>query len=336
MSALLPSCLVAFLAAPQQETPPAPSAPPAPSVDQQVAEAAACLAAAADDSLARRASGMARSANDGGRAVLDTDFGARDAKRMLALADEVLAQLDAALGAPLEAPAAPLWVVMIKRRKSYEGLCEALAAADPTQAAYFENARRGTGFTLYRPLLSVAFHDPKVQKEARPDHAVAHNLVHLELARRYGELPLWLKEGIACAGEEAADGEVWAPWYRDSFVFAKSHGAWRERALELAPQLAGDPGPLFHYSARPYDDDLAHQAFAFAAWALAARPDGLRAFLESLRADYAEHAPAGGRFQAEPERVMELAAAAFGPAWAAELAAWWAPPDQQRRARRPS
>ena len=303
--------------------------PATPSVDQQVAAAAEHVAAAVDDFLGSRRSRMKRYASKDDRLVLWTDFPARDAKKALERSTGILGRLDASLGAPEDPATAQLRAVMVKRGKSYEALCEAVAEADPAQAGFMASSAETTGFTLYRPPVTVYFHDPKVQAEARPDHSVAHNLVHLELTRRFGQLPLWLKEGLACAGEEGAYGEVWAPWYRDGFVYAKSHGAWRDQCRERAPGLAGRLERLFRYTARPYEDDLAHDGFAFATWALEEQPAGLAAFLERLRGEYAANQKEGGRFQPDPAKVLDFAAASFGADWRERLEAWWSP-EQDR------
>ncbi len=320
MPLILPSVLLALphLCPPQE-----------PTVDQRVDLAATAVSAALDDALASRRNRLKRYASDDGRLVLHADFSSRDSKECLERAEGVLARLDASLGAPERPEEAVLRAVLLKRGKTYETLCETVAEADPSQAEFMESIKAGTGFTLYRPPITVYYHDRKVQKEARPDHAVAHNLVHLELTRRYGQLPLWLKEGLACAGEDGAYGEVWAPWYREGFVYAKSHGAWRDRARELAPTMAGRMERVFRYSGRPYQDDFAHLAFAFATWALEEQPDGLKRFLEALQRDYADHWKEGGRYQPAPARVLEFADASFGGDWRQRLAAWWGPPADE-------
>ncbi|MBL7008038.1 MAG: hypothetical protein ISR76_03510 [Planctomycetes bacterium] len=312
------------------------AAPQEPTVDQRVDEAAAAVATALDEFLDGRGSRLKAFASADGRLQLYSDFSRRDSLRALERSEGILARLDGSLGAPPDPGAALLRAVLVKRHKGYQALCDVVAAADPAQAGFMEASRATTGFTLYRPPITVYFHDPKVQKEARPDHSVAHNLVHLELTRRYGQLPLWLKEGLACAGEEGAFGEVWAPWYRDGFVFSKSHGAWRDRARELAAGMEATMPRVFRYPAKPYEDDLAHLAFAFATWCLEEQPEALKSFLAALQAEYALHWKEGGRFQPDPALVLEFAGASFGADWRQRLQDWWSlpPPEKSRSGRR--
>ncbi|RMH04109.1 MAG: hypothetical protein D6702_04060 [Planctomycetota bacterium] len=305
-----------LLPAPVQE-------PAAPTVDEAVAAAAARLEAELTAWL-DGPSRLKRREGAHGRIVLYTDFSSREAGKALAAAEKGLALLDRVLGPPVEPTTAVLPAVLLRKDRNWERLCDRVAAADPARADWIEGIRPGTGFTLYRPLLTVYRHDRRIQKEARADHALLHNLSHLELARRYDQLPLWLAEGIACAVEDEVRGEVWAPWYREGFVASASHAAWRPAAAARVAALAADPEPLFAYSARPWQDGPALDAFAFARWGLVAEPAAFRALLEALAADSARARQGlGGRYAPSPERTAEIAAAALGAGWPDRLATWW-------------
>lgn len=321
-------CLaLALLARPGQEGAPVPAAAPKPTVDQQVAADAAAIRLALEAWCASE-DGLERYESPDGRLVLWSDFAAREAREALERTAGVLARLDRAFGAPAAPAAARLDGLMLADGARYRALCDAVAAAAPAQARFMAASQDTTGFTLYAPPLTVYFHDPEVQKEAKPDHSLAHSVVHLELWRRYGTLPLWLTEGIACAGEEGAWGEVWAYWYREGFVAAKSHAAWRGKPTQTLVAGLADLRGLFGYSARPFEEPSALLAFAFATYGLDAEPANFAAFLTLLQEHEQRRNPDGGRPLLAPEDVERLLHEAFGADFLARFQKWWKKPPK--------
>lgn len=319
--------LAALLAPPGQEGGPVPASAPAPTVDQQVAAEAAAIDDAVEAWCAGEKSLREHAALDG-RLVLRSDFSSGDAREAAKRGAGVLERLDRAFGAPERPGEARLLGLMLKDGDRYRALCDAIAAAAPAQAEFMRASQDTTGFTLYAPPLTVYWHDPAVQKEARADHSIAHSFVHLEMWRRFGALPLWLTEGLACAGEDGAWGEVWAYWYRDGFVFAKEHADWRgKKTQELVAGLADLRG-LFAYPARPFEQDRALVAFAFATFGLDAEPEAFANFVDRLRAAYQKSNPAGGRPSLQPEQVEAILNEAFGADLLPRFQKWWKKPPR--------
>lgn len=321
-------CLaLALCARPDQTGAPLPAAAPKPTVDQQVAAESAALVAALEEWCAGESALQRHEALDG-RLVVWSDFAAADARDAVRRTAGLLARLDRAFGAPPAAPAARLEGLMIADAARYHSLCDALAAAAPTQRAFLLASKDGTGFTLYAPPLTAYFHDPAIQQEAKPDHSLAHSFVHLELWRRFGALPLWLTEGLACAGEDGAWGEVWAPWYREGFVLAKSHAEWRGKRTQKLVAGLTDLRGIFTYGARPFVEDQALLAFAFATYGLDADPANLASFTAALRDAHRRHNPTGGRSLLPPEEVEALLADSFGADFLERFQAWWKKPPR--------
>ena len=321
-------CLaLALLAQPAQEGTPSPAAAAKPTVDEQVAAEAAAIRDALEAWCAAQ-SGLARHDALDGRLTVWSDFAAADARDAVKRTAGVLARLDRAFGAPADPAAARIEGLMIEDAGRYRSLCDALAEVAPTQRDFLRASKAGAGFTLYAPPLTAYYHDAAVQKEAKADHSVAHSFVHLELWRRFGALPLWLTEGLACAGEDGAWGEVWAYWYREGFVAAKSHAEWRgKRTQELVAGL-GDLRRLFAYGARPFEEENALLAFAFATYGLDAEPANFAVFTAALREAYQRHHPEGGRPVLPPEQVEAMLADSFGADFLGRFQAWWKKPPR--------
>ncbi len=307
---------------------PGPATPAADSsVSAQVAREALAIRAAVD-AWAAGETRLADAASPDGRLQIRSDFSAADAREAVKRSTAVLARLDRAFGAPPAPQEAQLCGILLRSPRLYSGLCAAIAAAAPSQAEFMQRSAATTGFTLYAPPLTVYFHDEKVQKEARADHSLAHSLAHLELARRFGELPLWLTEGIATAGEDGAWGEVWANWYRDGFVTAASHKEWRGKETQRVVAAQQDLAALFAYSARPYQDEGARLSFAFATYGLDAEPERFAAFLLAVQDAYSRQQPAGGRSSLAPEQAAALLEGAFGADFMTRFQLWWQKPPR--------
>jgi len=328
---LLSAFLLVALPVPQEEGEVAAS----PTVDAQQDTAERALTESLEAYLgSKKASGLKAYTSKDQRLLFWSDFKSSQTKKAIKWAGEILEAFDDVLGVPEDLEGAALRAVFIRKEDNFNALCDALIAADPRQTEFFESSRESTGLTLYRPPFTVYFHDGKVQDEARADSSIAHNLVHLELVRRYGELPMWLREGLACAGEDIAFGEVWSNWYRDGFVYAKSHQAWRAQAAKRMMLMGHKLNQLFDYPARPFEEDYAELAFGFSVWGMEAKPKELHAFLNALHADYQKHWKAGGRYEPSPETVADLASECFGATWQADLRAFWADPKAQKRKKR--
>lgn len=317
----------ALLALPGQEGAPTPDSSAKPTVDQQVAAEAAAIRAAVDAWLAGERDVHSSLVLDG-RLALWSDFASGVTREAAKRSGGVLARIDRAFGAPEDPAAAVLVGVMLEDGARYRSLCDAVAAAAPAQQGFMEASKATTGFTLYAPPLTVYFHDPAIQDEARPDHSVAHSLVHLEMWRRFGPLPLWLTEGLACAGEDGAWGEVWAYWYRDGFVFTKEHADWRGKQTQKIVKELADLRGLFAYPARPFEQNRALLAFAFATYGLDAEPKPFAAFVAELRVAYQKHNPQGGRPELPPADVEAMLLRAFGDDFLTRFQKWWKKPPK--------
>ncbi|MGB0953762.1 MAG: hypothetical protein ACPG31_11090 [Planctomycetota bacterium] len=243
--------------------------------------------------------------SEDGRIRIYTDFRSKDAKSAFKRVGLMFESVDTALGYAGEEPE-PLFAFLIARSTTYHGLCDAIAEAGPMQANFMQQSKETTGFTIFAPELTVYFHDLSVQEEARPDHSIGHNLIHLEMHRRYGVLPLWIRESIATAAEDMATGEVYAPWHLNGFVFTASHTEWRGKQTRKQMAALQNFDALFSYSAKPYRDDLAHLGFGFAVYTMLEEPEELRRFLTAMQDKYAEVNLKGGRpaFTLEMTRTM--------------------------------
>lgn len=321
--------LLAFGVHPGQD--PEPEPVPAPASSSSVDEQVAAEAAVIDDAVLAwclEQAGLKRTDGAEGRLRIWSDFAAAEAKDAAKRSASLLERFDRALGRPAAQDRAELTGMMIRERATFHALCDLIAATAPSQAAFMARSKKTTGFTLYAPPLTVYFHDPKSQAEARADHSLAHNFVHLEMARRFGPLPLWLTEGLACAGEEGATGEVWAYWNRSGFVTAKSHAEWRGKKTQTLVKDLTQLRTLFEYSADPFEEDLALTAFAFATYGLDAEPEKFGAFIRLLQAGYQANHPQGGRSELPAEEIERLLHAAFGEDFLARFHEWWKKPPK--------
>ena len=282
--------------------------------------------------------------DDESSAVLWSDFPRGTVRETEKRCGQILERLDRALGpralgldeAGEELDGAVVHLLMLRDERAYHALCDALGEAAPRLRSYFRSCRDTTGFTLYAPELTVYYHDPLVQQEALPDRAVAHNLVHLELHRRYGLLPLWLAEGIAVAGEEGAWGEVWAPWNLDGFVWASSHGDWRGRdTREAVADTEGELDLLYRYAADPYRDTQARLAFAFATYGLDRDPVAFRTFLDALVVARPAPGPNPVRWSPEPALARAVVLAHFGAEFGEDFTKWWRRPPSWKKKVKP-
>lgn len=282
-----------------------------------------------------------------GRVRLATDFAKSAAANLLRSAASVLGRLETVLEQPAAEDATPLTVFVLRDREAYRALCDRLAGVSPGIADYLRRSRDTTGFLL--PDLPIAgyWDDIKFQEQTRPEQSVAHNAVHLWLRERYGVLPLWLSEGVACAVEEAEFRDVWANWNLDGFVYDSFRSSWRDTARNYIttpaasircydwtgvpygsePPLVERPKPtlaqLYEYRATSFQDDLAHLAFAFAVYGLEEDPKGLRSFLAALEDEYQANWTTIGRFEPTAALIERLVAESFGRDFPTRFIAWW-------------
>lgn len=327
--ALLMFAPVAPVAAAQGAEPSAELATEMPeTLDEIVAKDSAAIASAFDAWAADKSNKLKEYTSENGRILLVSDFSGGMVKDALKRSEKMLVRLDRALGAPAEGEDTLLRGVMIQRTATYHALCDALADASPPQRAYFQGAKDWTGLTIYAPELTVYFHDPSIQDEARADHNVGHNLAHLEVHRRYGVMPLWIAEAIATACEDGAWGEVWAPWNLSGFVYAVSHADWRgkqTRSLALATEEDGF-GLLWGYTAKPFREEEAKLAFAFATYGLDRDPVGLGIFLQRLQREYSVPDEYGVRKDPTPEDYEAWMVESFGGIFPEDFRSWWKKP----------
>jgi len=261
-----------------------------------------------------------------GRFILYSDFSRKGGRKAFAMCGEILTRIDACLGAPPKFKEGPFSLLLLRSEKNYSTLCNNLIEGVPSLADFFLRHRKTTGYTLYAPRLSVFLLDSKGASEIDPYHDMAHNAVHLDLHQRYGVLPLWLAEGMACAAEDSAFGAVWAHWYRTGFVFSKSHSAWRGKETQALVATADNIESVFSYSAQPFRPESAKVAFAIATFGLESDPEGFDSFCKKLNQEYQRRQKLGGRFSIEAEIQLKLAGTAFGPDFVSKIQSWWQNP----------
>jgi len=302
-------------------------------VDERVDRESKAIAAAVLEFAQSKDSGLKLYVSEDGRSQIYSDFSKNESKQAFKRIDAMLGKVNLALGSP-EAPegmpegeeARPLLGFMIRKKAIYYRLCDTIGNAGPSQSSFMETSKNTTGFTIFAPEVTAYFHDLSVQQEARPDHSIGHNLVHLDLHRRYGILPLWIRESIATAVEDMAVGEVYAPWHLNGFVFTASHSEWRGKATKKVVERAVNLKSLFTYSANPYRDDLAHLGFAFATYSMLEEPESLRGFLSSMEKEYSANHDHGGRPDFSSNLTQGLFDASFEPEFMGRFQKWWKKP----------
>ncbi len=285
-------------------------------------------------------------ASRNGQLRFASDLSKKSTGKILKRTEAILGRLEKALGTGLPKDR-ELTVFVLRDRDSFRALCDGIAEAAPGLGAYLGQARESTGFLLPDMPVAAYWDDIKFQEQTRPDQSVAHNVVHLWLRQIYGQLPLWLSEGLACACEEAEFREVWAMWNLEGFVYDASRAAWRSTAREyvtteedtircydwsgvaygsVPPQVVR-PKPALHqlyeYPATSYQDDLAHMAFAFAVYGLEGDSKGFRKFLAALQEEYEENWSTVGRFEPDAKLVEKLVRKSFGRNFEKDFVSWW-------------
>lgn len=303
------------------------STPGVETVDERVEREAKAIRSAMDSFAVAKENSLRAYVSENGRVLLYTDFRAKQAKAMFKTIEQMFAKVDAALGDP-GTEIEPIYGFVFSQTQNYERFCDAIGAAGPSQAEFMQSSKDSTGFTLFAPEVTTYFHDLRVQEEARADHSIAHNLVHLELHRRYEILPLWVREAIATAAEDMAFGEVYAPWHLNGFVFSASHADWRGKGTrELVKELT-DLNALFEYSGKPYRDELAHLGFAFGVYSLLEEPEALQGFLGAMQKLYAETNTKGGRPEFTLEIYQRMFAEHYEEGFLERFQKWWKKPPR--------
>jgi len=302
-------------------------------VDERVTRESKAIAAAVLEFAESKDSGLKLYVSEDGRSHVYSDFSSKQAKNAFKRIDAMLGKVNMALGVPKDLKGLeegdtgrPLLGFMIKSPDVYYALCDVIGQAGPSQANFMESSKNTTGFTIFAPEITTYFHDLSIQEEARADHSIGHNLVHLDLHRRYGILPLWIRESIATAVEDMAVGEVYAPWHLNGFVFTASHTEWRGKLTQKGVERAVSLESLFDYPANPYRDDLAHLGFAFATYAMLEEPESLHGFLSALQAEYAANHPRGGRPDFSVEFTQGLFEQNFEEGFMDRFHKWWKKP----------
>lgn len=278
-----------------------------------------------------------------------TEFGTAAGKRSLMTISNGIRHLENALQPldPGKGETVPT-IFILRDRQTYHQLCEATAAAVPTVAAYVRRAKESTGFTLPSLPFSAYFDDPDSQQEAVPELSGLHNITHLWLRQKYGHLPLWLSEGLACAVEENARGLVYGNWNLSGFIFSWTHSEWRKRAKGFItgsgdsveafeweglpygaePPKVKMPRPtlekLYEYRATTFREEYAHLAFAVAAYGLENNPRGLKKLCTNLQKEYQKNWITVGRFEPTSEWTVKCVNKSFGRKFAELLEAFWA------------
>jgi len=302
-------------------------------VDERVDRESKAIAAAVLEFAQSKDSGLKLFVSEDGRSQVYSDFSKGESKRAFKRIDAMLGKVNMALGVPADVEdleegeaVRPLLGFMIHNGAIYHQLCDVIAEAGPSQAAFMQKSKSTTGFTIFAPEITAYWHDLSVQEEARPDHSIGHNLVHLDLHSRYGILPLWVRESIATAVEDMAVGEVYAPWHLDGFVFTASHADWRGKETRKGVERMVSLDSLFSYKANPYRDDLAHLGFAFATYTLIEEPESLHGFLTAMQQEYEENYDRGGRPDFGVEMTQGFFDQHFEAGFMERFHKWWKKP----------
>lgn len=302
-------------------------------VDERVEREAKAIAAAVIEFAQSEDSGLKLYVSEDGRSQIYSDFPKKESKEAFKRIDAMLIKVNLALESPEDPDAVteveearPLLGFMIRSESIYHQLCDTISGAAPSQSSFMRSSKNTTGFTIFAPEVTAYFHDLSVQEEARPDHSIGHNLVHLDLHRRYGILPLWIRESIATAAEDMAVGEVYAPWNLYGFVFTASHTDWRGTATKKIVERISTLRSLFTYPANPYQDNLTHLGFAFATYTMLEEPESLRGFLSSMEEEYAANYKYGGRPDFSLNLTQELFDANFETSFMERFQKWWEKP----------
>ncbi len=306
---------------------------PSPTVDQQVAATEIALERTLVEH-AESASKWRTQSLFGGRVFLYGDSSTKTTKLLTKALQSSLAVLDHALPESKKDPEKrPLHAVVLKSERRYLALIKALSpVATSRQKAFLKESEFRSGFLFQRPPLVVVMAG-RSEEETRVDHSLAHDLVHLELLHRFGEQPMWLREALACVVEDVAFGEVWAFWYREGFVYNKSHASWRDASRLRVLREQGRLDSMFTYPANPFEKEGAELSFSFALWALLEEPEALGGYLCALQTAYQKDQPKRGRFRLPASQQKELALASFGPDMEARWFQWWkqGPPARNKK-----
>ncbi len=300
------------------------------STDERVKLEATLISDAVIEYAESKESKLKKYVSKDGRIRIYSDSRSKEAKQIFKLSEAMLEKLDSTLGVfqTPEGESEQLLGFVINKANTYWALCDVVAEAAHSQANFMESSKDTTGFTIFAPELTVYYHDANYQEEGRIDHSIAHNLVHLEIERRYGELPLWLREGIATALEDMVTGEVWGPWYRNGFVYTASHGDWRGIQTRKQIERLKSLRTIFAYSAKPYQDHAAHEGFAFAVYCLLEEPESLAKMMIDMQDLYPETNPKGGRSLLTVDQTDELFEANFEAGFMERFQTWWLEPPR--------
>ncbi|MBO45715.1 MAG: hypothetical protein CMJ96_02350 [Planctomycetes bacterium] len=279
---------------------------------------------------------------------LITDLNKNAASKVLADISTGVRILEKTLGKlPLDEGETPPTVFLLHDGANYRYLCDEAAKATPGIAGYLRVAKESVGFTLPRLPFTAYFEDKTTQEESNPTLSALHNIAHLWLRKAYGELPLWLKEGIATGLEEKVSGTVYGNWNVGGFIWQWTHGSWRKRAKEFVtgtddvveaydwtdtplgtePPMVKMVRPtlfdLYSYRATTYREEMAHMAFAFAIYGLEKNPGGLKKFCKNLKKEYDANWITVGRFEPSAEWTEGAVLKAFGKNYYEKFPEWW-------------
>ncbi len=232
----------------------------------------------------------------------------------------ILAAFDQSLGKGSDGT--EMMICLLDSQEGMKRVCGMLGEALPEQQDYLAACADQPNFILYEPPIAVFVRDPE-QPEDHLSHAMVHGGMQIAIENRYGLLPLWLSEGLACVGEDHMDGRVLANWYRKGPVDA-DRMEWRDEETRSLVSRAGDLLPrLVSYRAQDYDETLARLAYAFAAYAWEEVPERLNTLCRSL-ADLRQRTFHGGPFfEPDAGQVRALVEEAFGKDLEGALVGWW-------------
>jgi len=288
-----------------------------------------------------------------GQLRLASDLSPKATSKILKSSESVLGRLSKATDTRLPKDT-QLTIFVLRDQDAYRQVCDGISEAAPGLGAYLKVMRESTGFLLPDMPVAAYWDDIKFQEQTRPDQSVAHSVVHLWLRQRFGQLPLWLSEGLACASEEVEFRDVWGMWNLEGFVYDASRSAWRETAREYVttkedtircygwsgvtygtePPRVEKPKPtleqLYEYPATTFQDDLAHLAFAFAIYGLEGDKKGFREFLDALQEEYDANWSTVGRFEPDAKLVERLVKKSFGRDFERRFVDWWSKKGAKR------
>jgi len=218
--------------------------------------------------------------------------------------------------------AVPLTGVIVTDHAVYEKICRSIIPIHPRYKQYLDQVVSLNAFQLPDHGLLVQYFSPELES-IQGQHALLHGMTRQYLKRRFRRLPLWLYEGIACAAEFRADGDVRNPWSRTTLIEPDDIANWAGiPTFDVVLNHKFQLDDLFAYTTKPFDDAMDRAAFALAYYGLEAAPLKFAEFCTLINAT-PFRARVDEEFLPEPEVFHKYLITAFKPTFQNDFRLWW-------------